>query len=96
VKSCRVLCSEGEIRNDNTVSALSLPIKRKHNPVVGGQSQRKGWRDEWRENTDKNEGCRMRIPDEEKEGKEYLLPSVTLAGRGLTLNMLAAHPKGGL
>lgn len=30
-----------------------------------------------------------------KEGKEYLLPSIRLLGRGLPLNMAAAHPKGG-
>lgn len=85
--------------NDNTVTALSFSVKREQNPVVRGQSERKGWRDESmtvrgeteiraRERT-KNVDTRRR-----KKEKKYLLPSIRLPGRGLPLNMAAAHPKG--
>lgn len=32
--------------------------------------------------------------EERREKKRYLLPSIRLPGRGLPLNMAAAHPKG--
>lgn len=32
--------------NDNTVTVLSFSVKHQQNPVVRGQSERKGWRDE--------------------------------------------------
>lgn len=36
----------GKMSNDNSVTALSFSVKHEQNPVVRGQSERKGWRDE--------------------------------------------------
>ena len=38
--------------------------------------------------------CNVWVTDKEKrKRREYLLPSIRLPGRGLPLNMAAAHPK---